>query len=74
MYWTDWGETPKIEKAGMDGSEETRSVIVKDNIYWPNGLTIDYTEARIYWADGKEHHIHRSEVVYNICCTQVRQG
>lgn len=20
MYWTDWGEEPRIERAGMDGS------------------------------------------------------
>ncbi|XP_005110515.1 low-density lipoprotein receptor-related protein 6 isoform X2 [Aplysia californica] len=58
MYWTDWGETPKIEKAGMDGNEETRSVIVSKNIHWPNGLTIDYAESKIYWADAKLSLIH----------------
>ncbi|XP_013410893.1 low-density lipoprotein receptor-related protein 6 [Lingula anatina] len=58
MFWTDWGETPKIEKAGMDGKPETRSTIIKDNIFWPNGLTIDYDEQKIYWADAKLSFIH----------------
>ena len=58
MYWTDWGEVPKIERAGMDGSLSTRSVIVDDNIYWPNGLTMDYEESKIYWADAKLAYIH----------------
>lgn len=58
MYWTDWGEVPKIERAGMDGSSETRSVIVDDNIYWPNGLTMDYDDEKIFWADAKLSYIH----------------
>lgn len=53
MYWTDWGETPKIEKAGMDGSALTRSVIIQSDISWPNGLTLDYDSSKIYWADAK---------------------
>lgn len=59
MYWTDWGEYPKIERAGMDGSAGTRSVIVDYNIRWPNGLTINYEESRIYWVDAKLGYIHR---------------
>lgn len=37
----------------MDGSD--RRVIVSDGIFWPNGLTIDYSGGRIYWADAKHH-------------------
>ncbi|KAK3726510.1 hypothetical protein QZH41_014244, partial [Actinostola sp. cb2023] len=55
MFWTDWGEIPKIERAGMDGSN--RTVIVKTNIYWPNGLTIDYKDNKIFWTDAKMNHI-----------------
>ena len=51
MYWTDWGEVPKIERAGMDGSD--RFVIINTEIYWPNGLTLDYEERKLYWADAK---------------------
>lgn len=53
MFWTDWGEVPKIERAGMNGDPETRSVIVSDNIFWPNGLTVDYEAELLYWIDGK---------------------
>nr|XP_006817538.1 PREDICTED: low-density lipoprotein receptor-related protein 1-like [Saccoglossus kowalevskii] len=51
MYWSDWGVVPKIEKAGMDGSD--REVIVSQNLMWPNGLTIDYATGRLFWTDGK---------------------
>lgn len=47
------GPVPKIERSFMDGSD--RKVVIKDGIYWPNGLTIDYTAARIFWADAKHH-------------------
>lgn len=60
MYWTDWGETPRIERAGMDGS--TRKVIVDSDIYWPNGLTIDLDEQKLYWADAKLSFIHRANL------------
>lgn len=53
MFWTDWGETPKIERASMDGNPGTRKIIVREDIFWPNGLTVDYGAKRIYWADAK---------------------
>lgn len=52
LIWTDWGENPKIESAGMDGDPSTRRVLVNDNIIWPNGLTIDLEKELIYWVDG----------------------
>ena len=39
----------------MDGSN--RSVIVEDRITWPNGLTLDFINDRIYWADAREDYI-----------------
>lgn len=53
IFWTDWGPSPKIEKAFMDGSGR-KSVII-ESLFWPNGLTIDYTTSRIYWADAKHN-------------------
>lgn len=53
MFWTDWGEYPKIERASMDGNPSTRIIIVVQDIYWPNGLTVDYETDLIYWMDGK---------------------
>jgi len=49
MYWTDWGASPKIEQAEMDGS--ARRTIVTENLGWPNGLTIDQVTNRLFWAD-----------------------
>lgn len=47
MFWTDWGEVPKIERAGMDGDPDTRVVIVSENIFWPNGLTVDHENEKV---------------------------
>lgn len=60
MYWTDWGEVPKIERAGMDGTH--RAMIIESEIYWPNGLTLDYSQQKLYWADAKYNFIHRSNL------------
>lgn len=51
MYWTDWGEIPKIERAALDGSD--RVVLVNTSLGWPNGLALDYDEGKIYWGDAK---------------------
>ena len=58
MFWTDWGKEPKIERAEMDGSN--RSVIVRQNIRRPNGLTIDYSAEKIYWTDAKLFYIAKA--------------
>lgn len=50
MYWSDWGLVPKIERAGMDGSQ--RSSLINQKLIWPNGLAIDHSRGRLYWADG----------------------
>jgi len=65
MFWTDWGEVPKIERAGMDGDLLTRKVIVSDKIFWPNGLTIDFNTKQIYWVDGKLGFIEVSICIAN---------
>ncbi|XP_027562762.1 low-density lipoprotein receptor-related protein 1-like, partial [Neopelma chrysocephalum] len=51
MYWSDWGNHPKIETAAMDGT--LRETLVQDNIQWPTGLAVDYHNERLYWADAK---------------------
>lgn len=52
LIWTDWGENPKIESASMDGGPTTRRILVNENIFWPNGLTVDLDKELIYWVDG----------------------
>ncbi|PAV62586.1 hypothetical protein WR25_26419 isoform C [Diploscapter pachys] len=55
MFWTDWGQNPKIERANMDGSD--RTVIVDTKIYWPNTIALDFTTDRVYFADSKLDYI-----------------
>ena len=60
MYWSDWGKSPKIERAGMDGKK--RQPIIYQNLTWPNGLSIDYNEKRIYWADAGTNRIEYADL------------
>ncbi|XP_076061029.1 low-density lipoprotein receptor-related protein megalin isoform X2 [Oratosquilla oratoria] len=55
LFWTDWGENPRIERVGLDG--QNRTVIVNTKIFWPNGLTLDLPNKRIYFADSKLDYI-----------------
>lgn len=38
MFWTDWGESARIEKSGLNGAD--RTALVTENIVWPNGITL----------------------------------
>lgn len=49
MYWCDWGDDHKIEVANMDG--RNRSILFQRGLYWPNGLTLDDANRRLYWVD-----------------------
>ncbi|KAI9558491.1 hypothetical protein GHT06_015278 [Daphnia sinensis] len=60
MYWSQWESvvqvsvldinTPAtIQRAWMDGTHI--EVLVRQNLHWPNGLTIDYTGKKMYWCD-----------------------
>ena len=39
IYWTEWGDYPKIARADYDGRNMT--VLVEDNLLWPNGVALD---------------------------------
>lgn len=49
MYWSDWGVPATIERASMDGTD--RTVLHNTGLQWPNALTIDYDNQRLYWMD-----------------------
>ncbi|KAL1122539.1 hypothetical protein AAG570_002869, partial [Ranatra chinensis] len=53
MFWTDWGDFAKIERASMDGDKRSRKVLVSEDLFWPNGLTVDFESRKVYWLDGK---------------------
>lgn len=46
----------------MDGKD--KMAVVSTKLEWPNGLTIDYTNDKLYWADAHLNYIeyvHREE-------------
>ena len=49
MFWSEIGNDPKIERAGMDGSE--RRVVVSRHLKWPGGVAVDILGERVYWTD-----------------------
>lgn len=51
MYWSDWGKNSKIERSSMDGTD--RTILVGEDLGWPNGLAVDSSEGKLYWADAK---------------------
>lgn len=51
MYWVEWGANSRILTAGMDG--KNISTVIAENIEWPNSLSIDYANDRLYWIDSK---------------------
>lgn len=40
LFWSDWGQPPRIERSYMDGSD--RKTIVDSNLGFPTGLAIDF--------------------------------
>lgn len=45
------GRPPKIERARLDGTE--RNVFISNRIQIPNGLALDESDKKLYWA-GKD--------------------
>ena len=70
MFWTDWGEIPKIERASLDGT--ARIIIVDSGIKWPNGIACHIEEQKIFWGDAGTDKIevasfdgtHRKTLIY----------
>ena len=49
MYWTDYGQFPKIERAFLDGTG--RKAIVTTGISTPRDITVDFLTNDVYWVD-----------------------
>lgn len=49
LFWTDTGAQPVVESASLEGRE--RAVIARTNLVSPTGLTLDFTEDRVFWCD-----------------------
>lgn len=61
VFWTDWGMSPKIERAGLDGEGRT-AIVTAPHVYWPNGITIDLPNNDLYWCDGKLNTISKARL------------
>jgi len=64
LFWSDWGERPRIEMSSMDGTN--RKVLVNDNIIWPNGIVVDPVRDYLFWADAKLHKIFSVNVLNKV--------
>lgn len=54
----DWDKNdPRIERCSMAG-EYRRTIRQVDKGGWPNGLTLDYAQKRIYFIDAHSDSIH----------------
>lgn len=83
LYWSDWNrDSPKIEMSNMDGTD--RTLLVKDGLELPNGLTYDPRAKQLCWADAgwtSEHvvwslwlsRLYESGFV-NCCCRRTQGG
>ena len=59
MYWNDWSQDYKIERAWLDG---THREVVINNIGRSYGLTIDYVDRRLYWTDIDKKRIESADM------------
>jgi hypothetical protein len=60
LYWTDWGNNPKIERSFLDGS--SRYTVIGTDLGFPNGLALDYAARQLYWADSLKNRIETSDL------------
>lgn len=51
LYWTDYGQYPKIERSLLDGTQ--RKAIVTTGISTPRDLCIDPRTHDVYWVDSR---------------------
>lgn len=49
LFWTDIGAQPVVESASLEG--KSRAIVASTNLMSPSGLTVDFTEDRLFWCD-----------------------
>jgi hypothetical protein len=59
IFWSDWGTDAHIGVSFMDGSQAR--VLIRD-VLWPNGLTLDWPNGRIYWIDALHSKIESATI------------
>ena len=63
MYWSDWGASPKIEQANMDGT--ARTTLVSSGLARVNSLALDFKNKLLYWCDAQLDKIERVDLQGN---------
>lgn len=84
VYWTDWGNTARIERASMDGTN--REVLHNTDLVWPNDITIDYQSQTLYWVDasldkmessfvnGSGRHVVKTDLIVHPFSITIHEG
>ncbi len=60
LFWTDVGRNPMVARSSLAGSNF--KALITTNIKWPNGLTIDFDQDKLYWADAYFDKIESSDL------------
>ena len=60
IFFSEWDRPANISRAHADGN----NVQVFKNVLlgWPNGLSIDYDEDRLYWCDALLDHVQHANL------------
>ncbi|XP_060033733.1 low-density lipoprotein receptor-related protein 2 [Erinaceus europaeus] len=61
MYWIDWSNSAKIERATLGGN--FREPIVNTSLVRPSALALDHEEDLLYWADASLQKIESSNLI-----------
>ena len=62
LYWTDWGDIARIQRASMDGQTIETVHNQSTSVRRPQALTIDYDSQTLYWSDDSLNIILSSQV------------
>ena len=57
IYWTNWQFPPKIQRANLDGTDNEMLLTTELS---PQGIALDTSEQKIYWANSEGGKIQRS--------------
>lgn len=60
IFFSEWDRPANITRANTDGTD----LLVFKNVTlgWPNGLSIDFKEDRVYWCDALLDHVQHSNL------------
>lgn len=60
IFFSEWDRPANISRAHNDGNNLT--VFKNLTLGWPNGLSIDFDENRLYWCDALLDHVQHSNL------------